>query len=167
MWPWVSGNSWPSTATQCSPTTLLTRFGPLWLLPFPQAEQHPEGETNSRRCGDTVEYDMAASCKPFQNRPTTHALKNGKISGNPAYNLGYHTLQEVTLTCKCYTFPTVNSVLDIFDQPSYFGHANFLAAGVGLPLMAEWGCNSHPNFFQKVSHNNKSKISSFLFECTE
>jgi hypothetical protein len=28
-----------------SPPALLTRFGPLRLLPLPQAEEHPEGET--------------------------------------------------------------------------------------------------------------------------
>jgi hypothetical protein len=28
-----------------SPSTLLTRFSPLWLLPLPQAEEHPEGGT--------------------------------------------------------------------------------------------------------------------------
>jgi hypothetical protein len=27
-----------------SPSTLLTRFGPLRLLPLPQSEEHPEGE---------------------------------------------------------------------------------------------------------------------------
>jgi hypothetical protein len=42
-----------------SPTALLTIFGPLRLLPLPQAEEHPEGETISRRREDTTKYDMA------------------------------------------------------------------------------------------------------------
>jgi hypothetical protein len=57
--PWVSGNSWPSTASPWFPTRLLTRFGPLRLLPLPQAEQNPEGDTISRRRGDTTKYDTA------------------------------------------------------------------------------------------------------------
>jgi hypothetical protein len=44
-----------------SPPALLTRFGPLWLLPIPQAEEHPEGETITRRRGDTTKYDTAVA----------------------------------------------------------------------------------------------------------
>jgi hypothetical protein len=43
-----------------SPPTLLTRFGSLRLLPLHKAEEHPEGETISRRHGDTTIYNMAA-----------------------------------------------------------------------------------------------------------
>jgi hypothetical protein len=35
-----------------SPPTLLTRFGPMRLLPLPEAEEHLEGEIISRRRGD-------------------------------------------------------------------------------------------------------------------
>jgi hypothetical protein len=42
-----------------SPAALLTRLGPLRLLPLPQAEEHPEGETISRRRGDTTKYAVA------------------------------------------------------------------------------------------------------------
>jgi hypothetical protein len=44
-----------------SPPASLTRFGPLRLLPLPQAEQDPEGETISRRRGDTTKYDTAVA----------------------------------------------------------------------------------------------------------
>jgi hypothetical protein len=40
-----------------SPPSLLTGFGPLRLLPLHQAEEHAEGETISRRRGDTTEYE--------------------------------------------------------------------------------------------------------------
>jgi hypothetical protein len=39
----------------------LTRFVPLRVLPLPQAEEHPEGETISRRRGDTTKYDTAVA----------------------------------------------------------------------------------------------------------
>jgi hypothetical protein len=44
-----------------SPPALLTRFCPLRRLPLPQAEEHPEGETISRRRGDTTKYDTAGA----------------------------------------------------------------------------------------------------------
>jgi hypothetical protein len=44
-----------------SPPALLIRFGPLRLLPLPQAEEHPEGETISRRRRDTTKYDTAVA----------------------------------------------------------------------------------------------------------
>jgi hypothetical protein len=37
-----------------SPPALLTRFGPLRLLPLPQAEKDSKGEMISRRRGDTT-----------------------------------------------------------------------------------------------------------------
>jgi hypothetical protein len=42
-----------------SPPTILTRFGPLRLLPH--AEEHPVGEKISRRRGDTTKYDTAVA----------------------------------------------------------------------------------------------------------
>jgi hypothetical protein len=44
-----------------SPPALLTRFGPLRLLPLPQPEERPEGETISRHRGDTTKYYTAVA----------------------------------------------------------------------------------------------------------
>jgi hypothetical protein len=55
-----------------SPPALLTRFGPLRLLPLPQAEEHPEGETISRRRGDTTKYDMAVASHSQTSLPHMH-----------------------------------------------------------------------------------------------
>jgi hypothetical protein len=44
-----------------SPPALLTRFGLLLLLPLPQAEEHPEGVTISRRGGDKTKYNTAVA----------------------------------------------------------------------------------------------------------
>jgi hypothetical protein len=78
-----------------SPPTLLRRFGPLWLLPLPQAEEHPEGEMISRRCGDTTKYDTAVGGHS-QTSLTRHALKSGRITGISAYNLEGRTSKEIT-----------------------------------------------------------------------
>jgi hypothetical protein len=55
-----------------SPPALITRFGPLRLLPLPQAEDHPEGETISRRRGDTTKYDTAAAGHSQTSLPDMH-----------------------------------------------------------------------------------------------
>jgi hypothetical protein len=55
-----------------SPPTLLNRFGPLRLLPLPQVEEHPEGETISRRCGDTTKYDMTVAGHSQTSLPDMH-----------------------------------------------------------------------------------------------
>jgi hypothetical protein len=55
-----------------SPSTLLTRFGPLRLLPLPQAVEHPEGETISRHRGDTTKYDMAVAGHSQTSLPDMH-----------------------------------------------------------------------------------------------
>jgi hypothetical protein len=45
---------------------------------------------------------------------------HGRITGITAYNLEGHNLKEITwVTCRCCRFPTINSVPDIFDQPSF------------------------------------------------
>jgi hypothetical protein len=64
---------------------------------FPQAKEHPEGETISRRLGDTTKYDTAVASLS-QNKPTRHALKSGSITGIAAYNLEGRTLKEITLS---------------------------------------------------------------------
>jgi hypothetical protein len=43
---------------------------------------------------------------------------SGRIAGIAAYNLEGRTLKKVT-SSRCFRFPTINSVPDIFDQPSY------------------------------------------------
>jgi hypothetical protein len=55
-----------------SPPALLTRFGPLRLLPLPQVEEHPEGETISRRRGDTTKYDTAVAGHSQTSLPDMH-----------------------------------------------------------------------------------------------
>jgi hypothetical protein len=55
-----------------SPPALLTRFGPLRLLSLPQAEEHPEGETISRRRGDTTKYDTAVTGHSQTSLPDKH-----------------------------------------------------------------------------------------------
>jgi hypothetical protein len=54
------------------PPALLTRFGPLRLLPLPQAEEHPEGETISRHRGDTTKYDSAVAGYSQTRLPDMH-----------------------------------------------------------------------------------------------
>jgi hypothetical protein len=54
-----------------SPPALLTRFGPLRLLPLPQAKEHPEAET-IRRCGDTTKYDTAVADHSQTSLPDMH-----------------------------------------------------------------------------------------------
>jgi hypothetical protein len=77
-----------------SPSALLTRFGPLRLVPLPQAEEHPEVEMISRRRGDTTKYDMAVAGHSQTSLPD--ALKSGKTAGIAAYNLEGRTLKEIT-----------------------------------------------------------------------
>jgi hypothetical protein len=55
-----------------SPPSLLTRFGPLRLLPLPQAEERPEGEKISRRRGDTTKYDTAVAGHSQTSLPDMH-----------------------------------------------------------------------------------------------
>jgi hypothetical protein len=55
-----------------SSPALLTRFGPLRLLPLPQAEDHPEGETISRRREDTTKYDTAVAGNSQTSLPDIH-----------------------------------------------------------------------------------------------
>jgi hypothetical protein len=56
----------------------LTRFGPLQLLPLPQAHCHPEREKILRV--QRYNWIWQGGCKPFWNKPTTHAVKSGRIS---------------------------------------------------------------------------------------
>jgi hypothetical protein len=55
-----------------SPPTLITRFDPLRLLRLTQAEEHPEGETISRRRGDTTKYDTAVAGHSQTSLPDMH-----------------------------------------------------------------------------------------------
>jgi hypothetical protein len=55
-----------------SPPALLTKFGPLRLIPLPQAEKHPERETISRLRGDTTKYDTAAPGYSQTSLPDMH-----------------------------------------------------------------------------------------------
>jgi hypothetical protein len=55
-----------------SPPALLTRFGPLRLLPLSHVEVHPEGERISRRRGDTTKYDMAVAGHSQTSLPDMH-----------------------------------------------------------------------------------------------
>jgi hypothetical protein len=52
------------------PPALRTRFGSLRLLPLPQTEEHPKGETISRRRGDITKYDTAVRAIPKQTYQT-------------------------------------------------------------------------------------------------
>jgi hypothetical protein len=55
-----------------SPLALHTRFCRLRLLPLPQAEEHPEGETISRRRGHTTKYDTAVAGHSQTSLPDMH-----------------------------------------------------------------------------------------------
>jgi hypothetical protein len=77
-----------------STPTLLTRFCPLWLL-LPQAEVHPEGETISRRRGDTTKYDMAVAGHSQTSLPDVHWKVKGSLEF-AAYNLEGCSLKEIT-----------------------------------------------------------------------
>jgi hypothetical protein len=104
------------------PPTLLTRFGPLRLLPLPQAEEPPEGETISRRRRDTTKYDTTVAGHSQTSLPDTHWKVEGSLES-------LHIIWRVVLwrrwlrvACRCFRFPTINSVPDISDQPSYVGY---------------------------------------------
>jgi hypothetical protein len=59
----------------CSSTALLYQLLRVFknrLLPLPQAEEHPEGETISRRGGDTTEYDKAVAGHSQTSLPDMH-----------------------------------------------------------------------------------------------
>jgi hypothetical protein len=74
-----------------SPPALLTTFGPLRrLLPLPQAEEHPEGETISRRRGDTTKYDTAVAGHSQTSLPDTHWKVEGSLES-------LHTIWRVVL----------------------------------------------------------------------
>jgi hypothetical protein len=73
-----------------SPPALLTRFGSLQLLPLPQAEEHPEGETISRRRGDTTKYDTAVSGNSQTSLPDMHWKVEGSLES-------LHTIWRVVL----------------------------------------------------------------------
>jgi hypothetical protein len=62
-----------------SPPALLTRFGSLRLLPLPQAEEHPEGETISRCRGDTTVYDTAIAGHSQTSLPDMHWKVEGSL----------------------------------------------------------------------------------------
>jgi hypothetical protein len=55
------------------------RFGPLRLLPLPQAEEHPEVETISRRRGDTTKYDTAVAGHSRTSLPDMHWNVEGSL----------------------------------------------------------------------------------------
>jgi hypothetical protein len=76
-----------------SPPTLLTRFGLLQLLPLPQDEEHPEGETISRRCGDTTKYDMAVAGHSQTSLPDMHWKVEGSLES-------LHTIWRVILRSR-------------------------------------------------------------------
>jgi hypothetical protein len=70
-----------------SPPALFTRFGPLQLLPLPQAEEHPEGEMISRRRRDTAKYNMAVAGHSQTSLPDMHWKVEGLL----------HTMWRVVL----------------------------------------------------------------------
>jgi hypothetical protein len=100
---------------------LLTRFGPLRLLPLPQAEEHPEGETISRRGGDTTKYDTAVAGHSQTSLPDMHWKVEGSLESLRTIWRIVLWRRQLRVTCRCFRFPTINSVPDIFDQPSYGG----------------------------------------------
>jgi hypothetical protein len=76
-----------------SPLALLTRFGPLRFLPLPQAEEHPEGDTISRRRGDTSKYDTALADHSQTSLPDIHWKVEGSLES-------LHTIWRVVLWRK-------------------------------------------------------------------
>jgi hypothetical protein len=55
-----------------SPSAFHITFGPLQLLPLPQAEEHSEGDTISRRRRNTTEYDTAVASHSEKDLPDMH-----------------------------------------------------------------------------------------------
>jgi hypothetical protein len=62
-----------------SPPALLTRFGPLWIFPLPQAEEHHEGETISRRRRDATNYDAAVAGHSQTSLPDMYWKVEGSL----------------------------------------------------------------------------------------
>jgi hypothetical protein len=77
-----------------SPPALLTRFGPLRLLPLPQAEEHPEHP----RFQDVAEIQLNTTrqLQAIPKQAYQTALKSGRFAGIAAYNLEGRTLKEIT-----------------------------------------------------------------------
>jgi hypothetical protein len=73
-----------------SPPAVFTRFGPLRLLPLPQAEEHPERETISRRRGDTTKYDTAVAGHSQTSLLNIHWKVEGSLES-------LHTIWRVVL----------------------------------------------------------------------
>jgi hypothetical protein len=73
-----------------SPPALLTRFGPLRLLPLPQAEERPQVETISRRRGDTIKHDTAVAGHSQTSLPDIHWKVEGLLES-------LHTIWRVVL----------------------------------------------------------------------
>jgi hypothetical protein len=57
----------------------LPRFGPLWLHPLPQAEEHPEGETISSCRRDTTKYDTTVAGHSQTSLSETHWKVEGSL----------------------------------------------------------------------------------------
>jgi hypothetical protein len=73
-----------------SPPALLTGIGPLRLLPLPQAEDHPEEETISRRRGNTTKYDTEVAGHFQTSVPDMHWKVEGSLES-------LHTIWRVVL----------------------------------------------------------------------
>jgi hypothetical protein len=54
-------------------------LAPVWLLPLPQAEEHPEGKTISRRRRDTTKYNMAVAGHSQTSLPDMHWKVEGSL----------------------------------------------------------------------------------------
>lgn len=73
--PWVLENSWPSTSSQWLPIRLACQFWPPATSSW-TAWKGKDFKTSWRYSG--IPY---GGCRPFQDRPTTHAMKSGRIAG--------------------------------------------------------------------------------------
>ena len=114
--PQVCGSSWLWTTSHWL-CICLNRFGPSNFFLFPRPKITLEWEKISSHHRATTPCNIAAS--GGSKTDLARALKSGRIAKS------LHTFQRIILwrrklwvDWKCFKFPTINSVTDIFDQLS-------------------------------------------------
>jgi len=88
-WPWMS-----ALLAQLWFCIYLTRFGPLWIHPLFQAEDHPEKGSILWNHREPTQYSMAAAGHSEAGLPQTQWIVEG-FAGISAYELEDHTLEKI------------------------------------------------------------------------
>jgi hypothetical protein len=117
--PWVSGNTWPSTSSPWFPTHLTHQIWPPMTSSSSPGWRAPWRGNNFKTCGDTTKYNTAVAGHSQTSLPDMHWKVEGLLESlNTIWRIVLWR-RQLWVTCRCFNFPTINSVLDIFVQPSY------------------------------------------------